>query len=191
MTDAELFQKLRPIVELVTGLPSGSVIMADQNASAPLGEYATIRPRQSIAQRGQANIYTSDVAGDLVQTDVRAQIVASCTVNFYRGNAVASAEKLKQCNKRPDVSILLFKAGLGWGGTDAANNLTALQAANWEPRAQITIRLMYETSDVSTINNILSVGIIVENEKGNILHGFMETYWGGTYPFGDVRATFA
>lgn len=70
---------------------------------------------------------------------MRAQIVGSCSVNFYRGNALAYARKLHQCNKRPDVSMMLFKSGIGWGGTDAVNNLTALQAANWEPRAQVTV----------------------------------------------------
>ena len=64
---------------------------------------------------------------------------------------------------------MLFKSGIGWGGTDAVNNLTALQAANWEPRAQVTVRVLYETTDVSTINAILTTSIIVENEAGDVL----------------------
>ena len=65
--------------------------------------------------------------------------------------------------------MMLFKSGIGWGGTDAVNNLTALQAANWEPRAQVTVRVLYETTDVSTINAILTASIIVENEAGDVL----------------------
>ena len=65
--------------------------------------------------------------------------------------------------------LKLFKSGIGWGGTDAVNNLTALQAANWEPRAQVTVRVLYETTDVSTINAILTTSIIVENERGDML----------------------
>jgi len=65
--------------------------------------------------------------------------------------------------------MMLFKSGIGWGGTDAVNNLTALQAANWEPRAQVTVRVLYETTDVSTINAILTTSIVVENESGDVL----------------------
>ena len=111
MTEVELFQKLRPVIQLVTGLPNGKVVMADQNEKAPPGEYCTIRPSQTIAERGQANIYAKNAPGDLVQTDVRAQIVSSCSMNFYRGNALVYARKLHQCNKRPDVSVMLFKSG--------------------------------------------------------------------------------
>lgn len=169
MTELELFTPLQQIVKLVTDLPDSNVILADQNSKSPTGEYCTIRPSQTVGQRGQANLYNSDIAGNLVRTDVRAQIMATCSVNFYRGNALNYARKLHQCNKRPDVSMILWRAGIGWNGTDAINNLTALQAANWEQRAQITLRLMYETSDIATINNILSVGIITESESGDVL----------------------
>ena len=165
MTNQELFQKLRPIVELVTGL-TGKVILADQNVKAPTGEYATIRPRQTLTERGQANIYDKDKAGNLIEVDVRAQVIAACSINFFRGNAQQYAEMLKQCNKRPDVSMTLFKAGLGWMGTEAANNLTALQADNWEERAQITIKIAYEVRNIADVNNILSASVIVENEEG-------------------------
>jgi hypothetical protein len=167
MNNLELFQILRPIVQTVTGVQT--VILADQNQAAPKGEYVTIRPRQSINERGQANIRTKNVPGDKVSTDVRAQIIATCSLNFYRGEAMANAQKLKQCNKRPDVSMSLFKSKIGWGGTDAVNNLTSLQSSNWEQRAQVMIRLLYETSDVVEINNILSTQVILQNEKGTTL----------------------
>lgn len=171
MTNEELFDKLRPIVLAATGVPE--CILADQygpgQIPAPSGPYATITPRQSVSERGQANVLASDVPGDLVNVDVRAQIMATCSVNFFRGEALMYAEKLKQANKRPDISIALFKAGIGWNGTDAVNNLTSLQSANFEQRAQITIRIMYETSSAADINNILSASVIVENEKAEVL----------------------
>jgi hypothetical protein len=104
-----------------------------------------------------------------VEFDVRAQVIANCSVNFFRGNALQYAERLKECNKRPDVQIALFKAGLGWGGTDAVNNLTGLQSAEWEQRAQITIRVMYEARSLVDVNNILSASVIIENEKAQEL----------------------
>jgi hypothetical protein len=92
--------------------------------------------------------------------------MCSASVNFYRGEALMYAERLKQANKRPDVSMMLFKAEIGWNSTDAINNLTSLQSANFEQRAQITIRLMYETSSLPVVNNILSVEVALQNEKG-------------------------
>lgn len=167
MTNNELFQILRPHIMTVTGVPQ--CILADPNAPAPNGEYASVRPRQSISERGQANIYTSNRPNDTVRTDVRAQIVASCEINFYRGQAMERAELLKQCHKRPDVAWDLFKHRIGWGGTEAVSNLTALQASNFEQRAQIIIKLWYESSSIVDINNILSASISVEDEKQRVL----------------------
>ena len=174
MTNEELFKKLRPIVMLATGVPE--CLLADQigpgSMPAPQGAYATITPRQSVSERGQANIVSRNVPGELVEVDVRAQIMCSASVNFYRGEALMYAERLKQANKRPDVSMMLFKSKIGWNSTDAVNNLTSLQSANFEQRAQITIRLMYETSSLPTINNILSATVALENEKAQVIQTF-------------------
>ena len=174
MTNEELFKKLRPIVMLATGVPE--CLLADQAGTgsmpAPQGAYATITPRQSVSERGQANIVSRNRPGELVEVDVRAQIMCSASVNFYRGEALMYAERLKQANKRPDVSMMLFKAKIGWNSTDAVNNLTSLQSANFEQRAQITIRLMYETSSLPAINNILSATVALENEKAQVIQTF-------------------
>lgn len=174
MTNQELFAKLRPIVMLATGVPE--CLLADQigpgSMPAPHGVYATITPRQSVVERGQANIVSRDIPGNQVEVDVRAQIMCSASVNFYRGEALMYAERLKQANKRPDVSMMLFKAKIGWNSTDAVNNLTSLQSANFEQRAQITIRLMYEAISISEINNILSVEVALQNEKAQVLDTF-------------------
>ncbi|EPT3121739.1 phage neck terminator protein [Pseudomonas aeruginosa] len=174
MTNEELFAKLRPIVMLATGVPE--CILADQagpgSMPAPKGPYATITPRQSVSERGQANIITRDVPGEQVEVDIRAQIMCAASVNFYRGEALMFAERLKQANKRPDVSTMLFKAKIGWNGADAVNNLTSLQSANFEQRSQITLRLMYETSSLPAVNNILSATVALENEKAQVIQTF-------------------
>lgn len=174
MTNEELFAILRPIVMLATGVPE--CILADQagpeSMPAPNGPYATITPRQSVSERGQANITTRDVPGDLVEVDVRAQIMCAASVNFYRGQALMFAELLKQANKRPDISVMLFKAKVGWNGADSVNNLTSLQSANFEQRAQITLRLMYETSSLPVVNNILSASVALENERAEVIEAF-------------------
>lgn len=174
MTNQEFFAKLRPIVMLATGVPE--CILADQpgpgSMQAPEGAYATITPRQYVGERGQANVTSRDIPGDLVEFEVRAQIMCSCSVNFYRGEALMYAERLKQANKRPDISIMLFKAKIGWNSADGVNNLTSLQSANFEQRSQITLRLMYEAISLSEINNILSVEVALENEKAQVLQTF-------------------
>lgn len=175
MNRLELFNILRPIVESVTGLTT--VILADQVDSkgkglpSPQGEYATIEPKQSISQRGQANIYRStSVAPRAIDTDVRAQIIVEVSINVFRGvDAVSRVERLLQCNKRPDVSAALRAAKLGWQRASAPNNLTRLQSGNPEQRAQVYLYLMYETTDTVTINNIESASYEVQYEDGQVI----------------------
>ena len=168
MTSLEIFKILRPILMTVTGVPE--CIMADPNAQAPLGPYASVRVRQAIRERGQANVRITDVpVTRQVRYDVRAQIICDVSVDFYRGAAMEYAEKLKECHKRPDVPWILMRAGLGWGGTDAVNNLTTLQSGNFEQRAQITVRLYYEAVDIVDVNNIERVAAVVEDEKARTI----------------------
>lgn len=171
MTNAEFFAKIRPVILLATGVPE--CILADQpgpgSIPAPSGPYATVTPRQSVIERGQANIIMRDIPGDLVEYDIRAQIMCACSVNFYRGEALMFAEMLKQANKRPDVSALLYKANIGWNMADAVNNLTSLQSGNFEQRAQITLRLMYESTSIVEVNNILHASVIVQNEAAQVI----------------------
>lgn len=168
MTSEEIFAVLRPIVMTVTGVPE--CILADPNALAPVGPYASIRVRQAIRERGQANVKITDLAATRqVRYDIRAQIICDVSIEFWRGAAMEYAEKLKECHKRPDVPWILLRAGLGWVGTDAVNNLSALQSGNIEQRAQITLRLYYEALDIVDVNRIEQVSASVQNENGDTL----------------------
>lgn len=169
MTNEQLFDKLRPIIMLATGVPE--VIFANQQKSgnAPQGQYASLYPRQTVRQRGQSNTFKRNTPNDKIETKVRAQIIATCSVNFFRGDAHMFAERLFECNKHPNISMMLMKAGLGWNGADAVNDLTALQSANWEQRAQVSIRVMYVTETQSEINNILSASAVMQDAKGRVL----------------------
>ena len=175
MNRLELFNILRPIVESVTGVPT--VIMTDQTASngsgipSPSGEYATIEPKQSISQRGQANIYRANsMSPQAVDVDVRAQIIVEASINVYRGvDAMSRLESLLQANKRPDVSAALRANKLGWQRTSTPNNLTRLQSGNPEQRAHVYLYLYYETSSAVTINNIESASYEVQYEDGTIV----------------------
>lgn len=165
MTRDEIFNILKPIVQSVTGLQT--VILADElDASgvgrpSPNGEYITIEPKQSLTQRGQANIHRSNSATDQsVDVDVRAQVIVEASINCFRGrDAITRVSRLQQCNKRPDVSATLRSAKLGWQRVSSPNNLTRLQSGNPEQRAQCYIYLYYEmTATTVTMNAIESAG---------------------------------
>ena len=191
MTNNEIFAALRPHILNVTGV--SECILADPNGPSPDGPYASVRPRQSIRERGQANIIMTDGANDTIVYEIRAQIVASCEINFFRGEAMQYAEMLKECHKRPDVCWPLWKAGIGWGGTEPVNNLTALQASNFEQRAQIIVKLLYEAVNTVTANNILHVPFTIGEgmdqvyfENGTLQLRYVDAEPGVNYQSGEI-----
>lgn len=191
MTNNEIFAALRPHILNVTGV--SECILADPNGPSPDGAYASVRPRQSIRERGQANIIMTDGGNDTIVYEIRAQIVASCEINFFRGEAMRYAEMLKECHKRPDVCWPLWQAGIGWGGTEPVNNLTALQASNFEQRAQIIVKLLYEAVNTVTVNNILHVPFTIGEgmdqvyfENGTLQLRYVDTEPGVNYQSGEI-----
>lgn len=168
MNRLEIFNILRPIVASVTGVTN--VIMTDQVASngsslpSPSGEYITIEPKQSVNERGQANIHRStSLSPSAIDVDVRAQIIVEASINVFRGvDAISRIGRLLQADKRPDVKNALRTNNIGWQRTSAPNNLTRLQSGNPEQRSQLYIYLYYETRDPVTINNIESASYNIE-----------------------------
>lgn len=175
MNRLELFNILQPIVKSVTGV--STVILANQVQSdgtgipAPSGEYITIEPKQSVAQRGQSNIHRNTSTTPLsLDVDVRAQIIVEADINVYRGvDAISRVSRLQECNKRPDVSTSLRANKLGWQRVSAPNNLTRIQSGNPEQRAQCYVYLYYETTDEVTINSIESASYGIEYEDGTVV----------------------
>ena len=168
MTELEIFNVIRQIVITVTGVPE--CILADQDAEAPIGEYATVKITPGAEQRGHANMVRSAVTGQQQQNvDVRSQLIASCSVNFYRGNASDRAQRLRQANKRPDISKLLYDNDTGWHRSGPINNLTTLQSSAKESRSQITVYLSYEYSSPVVINSVEQVDLITSNESNTVV----------------------
>ena len=160
MTNLELFNILRPIIIQVTGIPE--CIKSNPNEPAPSGSYAAIQVQQSITQRGQAIIYRANNGTQNLDVDPRAQLIAECAINFYRGDAHNFAQRVAQANKIPSVQAALFAANVGWQKVGPINNLNFLQSNNWENRAQISVFLMYEEPALETINSIEQADISVE-----------------------------
>ena len=171
MTNLEIYKVIRSVVIAVTGVPT--VIRSNPNAPSPSGDYCAISVSQPVRQRGQANITKSNVnqTGGWVGVthDVKPQLIVDASLNFYRGSAHEYARKVFQANKRPDIQELLFKNKIGWNGSQPVNNLNAIQSENWENRAQVTVRLMFEDTTTIDTNAIYKVGVIVEDESGNEL----------------------
>lgn len=168
MNKLELFELLRPIVQTVTGVPT--CIYADQNVKAPTGTYAAIRPKQSIRRRGQADVnWKPGAPVESVDITRKTHVITECSINFYRDGAEDYAEMMLEADKRPDVYETLYRAGVGWLRAGPVNNLTALQANNWEPRAQISVFLIYDVADTVNVNSIESAEIQVQNEDADTL----------------------
>lgn len=177
MTRDELYSLMHDLVVAVTGLPGNKVVKANQiDDTAPAGEYATVNVQGS-KQRGQAIIRRSNTAlvaspiGQVhnVAHDIRPQVLTDIAINFFRGNALDHAADVFEANKRPDISAMLFAAGAGWVQAGPINDLTALQSARWEPRAQITVTLAHERITAATTNAIYSASVEVEDEDGDTL----------------------
>lgn len=189
MTGLELFQIMRQVVESVVPELAGNVILADQSATAPEGDYCTIQPNAGSSERGQANIYKSNSdpvtspIGEVVNSvwDVRAQEVREVSIQFYGRASVTGtntgklsahdyARRLKQPAKRPSIHALLFRNGIGWRNSSAVQNLDGLQESQYESRAQITAYLWIEASSSPDTNNaIYSVEVTAQNEAGDTL----------------------
>jgi len=161
------------LVKLVTGLPDGNVIVGNQaDAPSPVGTYAAVKVI-SDQNRGGANKHMRssppvNVPGlgtitNFIDT-TRVQKIVQIDINFYRDNAQAYASSLAEANKREIVSAFLWARKLGWQRVGPVNNLTELEAGNFEPRAQVSMYLYIEDVVEDTINKIYRVAYNVKDE---------------------------
>lgn len=168
MTDLEIFQKVRPLIMMATGVPE--CILADPNIDAPSGAYASVRVSGSMDEHGQPITRKTNAANSQVTYDVRAQIIAEVVIDFYRGEALHFARRLRGAYRRPKVSAYMFQNNFGWNRLGAVNNLSTLQSAGVEQRANVSLFIRYEEYDpdlVETINVIEKVPYEVSELDNN------------------------
>ncbi|WRQ13129.1 tail completion protein [Vibrio phage vB_VpM-pA2SJ1] len=178
----ELGEKCVSLVRLITGLDEQNVLIADQGISPeymPKGLYATVKivSDQNIGASGKGqqaddeeiNVPGVDNAVDIVDITKR-QVLLRVSINFYRQGARAYASSLQDASRRYIVSKFLWENKLGWQRTGAVNDLTDLQNAGYEERAQIDVYLYAEDIIRDIIPAIYHTSIIVEDEKGNKLN---------------------
>lgn len=153
MKRLEIFNVVRQIVIIASKVPE--CILADPNAPAPDGAYASVEPKLNPRQHGQAYVvYSNASESGSVITEVKRQLLVDCSINFYGIDSYDYAEYMHDACRIPTVSDLLYNSKLGWLGTQPVNNLTALQNNAWEQRRQITLNLVYETTTSITDNAI-------------------------------------
>lgn len=168
MNRDELFDKLRPIVMMATGIPE--CILADPNADSPNGVYASLEPEANVTERGQALIKRISPEWGITETVVMSQLINQVEINFYGTNALSYAKKLKNANRRPSVSAAMFDAGLGWNKVSNVSNLTALQANQREQRALVSLYVRYvEFETPERGNSIESVAWDIINKDNDEL----------------------
>ncbi|MGS1116020.1 phage neck terminator protein [Castellaniella sp. UC4442_H9] len=165
MTNTDLYKLLRPAVATASGVPM--IIMAAQNAPAPVGSYASIHVRTDVAERGMAfkrKTLLSD--NQTFEHTIRSQQEVTCVVEFYRAGAKEYAANLLQMDKRDDIVWDLFKVGLNIMRTGPVLDLTALQSDQYEERARVDLYLRMEVASTYDINRIMKASAIVQNEGG-------------------------
>lgn len=164
----EIFRSLSSIIQTVTGVKD--VILANPNNPSPSGAYASILIAQSASPTSSGTL-KSKVSDDQMNVEItnRYPVVWECTINFWRGDAIANASKLVRAQYLPIVSDTLLSKNMGWVNCSDVINLTALQSSNFEQRAQVTIKITTFEEVKQTVNTILSAKISFENEQSQLL----------------------
>lgn len=168
MTNDEVFKVFSKVVRDATQVHT--VVRANTPDEAPKGEYCSILISSQVEPKAKGEKKrTTSKDGQTITTTIRIPIIYRITLNFYRGNAIANATKMIHCSRLPTINARLFKADLGWVGSESVMNLTDLQSGRMEERASIVVNLIGTLVQEETVNTILSVGLTVEDEKRNQL----------------------
>ena len=171
--EVHLFKVLRSVVLKATGV--NECILADQNAPAPKGDYATIRinDRAEETVRPQESYNTIDPkdSHSLLNFSLRTSLIADVHVNFYRSGAFSKASKLIGCTRIPSIADIITRAELGIMRIGEAINTTALQSDRTEERATITLKIAFERLYTEEVAPIKSVKFEITDSKNRKLNG--------------------
>lgn len=169
--ELHLYKVLRNVVLKATGV--SSCILADQNAPAPKGDYATIRinDRASETIRPQSDYSVDDPtkSDSLLNFSLKSSLIADVHINFYRDGAFSKASKLIGCTRIPSIADMITRAELGIMRIGSAINTTALQSDRTEERATIQLEVAFERVYTEQIAPIKSVKVSVTDEEGVLI----------------------
>jgi hypothetical protein len=153
LTDtAKIFDALYDVITEIGG--AGECIMADQNAPAPEGSYASVffKSFEAIGAPAPRTITNEDGTFSVAYNQLYGVTVM---VDFWRDDALFKASNLLglQYNGFSESVVKgLREAGICILGVSNVTNLSALQSAQMEPRAQVEISMTY-TRDINGSDN--------------------------------------
>lgn len=165
MLDYKAIQKaVAKIVEAAVGVPAH---IAYPNVGAPEGPYCEVGfpVEEGFGQAIKQRRITQQDFTDITRT----QKVVQISLNFYRDGALAAAGGLREANKRDHIHAILWQNKLGWYRLGPVNNLSALQNANQEERAQVGLYLACEDVVEDTVLRALGVKFTTKDEDGHVL----------------------
>ena len=169
--EVKLFKVLRTVVMRATGVKE--CILADQNAPAPKGDYATIRindrAKEIVRPQSDYSVINPRDANSMLRFEMKTSLLADVHVNFYRDGAFSKASKLMGCTRIPSIADIITRSELGIMRIGSAINTTALQSDRTEERATIQLDVAFERIYTEEIAPINSVAISVETEDGKNL----------------------
>lgn len=131
---------VRQLVRTVVVMPEKSVIPANENAPLPKTPFATVFI-PDLESTGEDSLSYEEIEGDdfhLVEK-LEGQRIFTASIQFFKGEAMASAHKLKsRIGLSPNLQAMQ-RAGLGLVDITPVRDLSAIVSSEWEQRAQLNI----------------------------------------------------
>lgn len=150
-----------------------TVILADQDRSAPSGLYATYKPvpvrayghprrNREDVDAIDSNIYEWTDFNETVITSM--EFMLSC--NFFNEGADSAAARVHNANFRISVQELLYVNEVAWRYCSEVRNLTVLSQAEMQPRFQLDIHLYVEMEVTEVVLRAAGFVFSTFNENG-------------------------
>lgn len=130
----------RTVIRTLLAMPANSVRPANRSAPTGTEQFATVLVT-GIRAEGEDEQRYANAAGQTVTETVEGQRRATASVQFFRADAMSKATRLGVLLRTSAASDSLRAAGLGFIRAGPVRDLSGIDAADWEERAQIDIEL--------------------------------------------------
>lgn len=162
------------MVMIATELAEDKVIIGDPDAGSPAGSYCAVRLQnpevfgQAMKSAHEVSALDNPALSDYLDRTAT-QLILSFSLNFYRNNAMAYATSMLEAHRRIPVQNVMRAGGMAWSRASPVNNLTGLQSASMEERAQLNIYLYAEDVVEDRVQRIYQVEYAVSDESERTL----------------------
>jgi len=155
MIDETLLNRsIRKVITLCTGYDAQDVRPSKQLGGATGDRWATVL---ILAQKSEGDVHTwANIPGsatDQVAETAETHVVVTASVQFFRQDAMASANKLRDRITLTSALKLMQSLGLGFIRCSQPRNLAAVVNANWEERAALDIDFYVVSAEVDNVDS--------------------------------------